>query len=98
MMLTALGRVKDVAMPLRPRKRMSSRPVREAPAAAAKATWRRVPKRYMTFAPKTSHRDPAMRRREPQVRALIDTGLWKLSVLVGGIDNMEAPTRSSEQH
>jgi hypothetical protein len=75
MILTAEGRHKEVAIPARPRKRISSYPVRERPQAKVKALCSKEPTRYITRLPTTSATEPERRSVQPHVRENIEAGL-----------------------
>jgi hypothetical protein len=69
MMLTALGRQKDMAIPLRARKTVNWIPVCERPQPTVKAMSRTQPVRYIVLPPMTSAMEPERRRVQPQERA-----------------------------
>lgn len=75
MMLTALGRQKEMAMPERARKMISWIPVLARPHPNVKMARSTHPVRYIGRLPTTSATDPERRRVHPQVNAYTDAGL-----------------------
>lgn len=75
MMLTAEGRQKAMAIPLRPRKIMSCVALRERPQPRVKTDCKIDPSMYMNREPNASAMEPDNRRTQPHVRACMDDGL-----------------------
>jgi len=81
-MLTAEGKQKAMATPLRPRKMISSLALRARPHPRVKKDWRIDPTWYINLEPRASAIDPESRRTQPQVKAWMEDGLCVLSVLM----------------
>lgn len=74
-MLTADGRQKAIAIPLRPRKIMSWIALCERPQPRVKTVCKIDPTMYMNLEPNASAMEPDNRRRHPHVSACMDDGL-----------------------
>lgn len=72
--LTALGRQKDIATPDRARKTMSWMPVLDKPQPIVKTMSSTQPVRYMERLPRTSATEPESRSVQPQERAKTEAG------------------------
>ena len=77
MILTAEGRQKEIAMPARPRNRMSCEPFCERPQAIVNKDCNTHPVRYIVRLPITSATAPSRRSVQPHVKAYIEAGLLR---------------------
>jgi hypothetical protein len=74
-MLTAEGRQKAMAIPLRPRKMINSFALRAKPHPRVKKDCRMEPTWYMNLEPRASAMEPESRRTQPHVKAWMEDGL-----------------------
>ena len=79
MMLTADGRHREIAIPLRPLNSMSSAAFRDRPHPRVKPDCKTQPTRYMKRAPNESAIDPDNSSVQPHVKAWIEDGLVRSS-------------------
>lgn len=79
MMLTAEGRQKAMATPLRARKMMISFAFRARPQPRVKNDCSIEPTMYMNREPRASAIEPERRRAQPQVKAWMEDGLYVMS-------------------
>ena len=82
MMLTAEGRQKAIATPLRARKMMISLALRARPHPRVKNDCSIEPAMYMKREPRASAIEPERRRAQPHVKAWIEDGLYTPSAAV----------------
>jgi hypothetical protein len=81
-MLTAEGRQKAIATPLRARKMMISLALRASPQPRVKNDCSIEPTMYMKREPRASAMEPERRRAQPHVKAWMEDGLRGMSVCI----------------
>lgn len=98
--LTAEGRHIEVAIPARPRNKMSCGPLVDKPHARVNALCNALPMRYMLLAPTTSATEPDTRRVQPHVKLKIEAGHRRrfcanpMSLATVGMAVVTTPARS----
>ena len=100
MMLTADGKHIELAIPAKPRNKISCGPLVESPHARVKALCSALPIRYMLLLPTTSATEPKTSKVQPHVKLKIDAGqrskLWGMPIsrAIVGIAVVTTPARS----